>query len=122
MPPVSVTMQCVINLAVQYFLIYTAVVIVRTMNDLNGVKHSSSPMLATLQAATGTVAYAPMLCVLFLGTPCQNCLQTHDLSQACPSLSTCFVLRLFRLAAIQILELIQDWSCSSRILDYVHCK
>jgi len=68
MPPVSVTMQCVINLAVQYFLIYTAVVIVRTYNDLNGVKHSSSPMLATLQAATGTVAYAPMLCVLFLGT------------------------------------------------------
>jgi len=65
-PPVSTTMKCVINLTIQYFLVYTAVAIVRTYNQL-----SASPLKAlaqTLTAATATVNFAPMLSVLFVGT------------------------------------------------------
>jgi hypothetical protein len=95
-PPISTTMQCVINLTIQYFLVYTSLAVVRTMNQVSkpvstaaptettkksgwfgGSKEtSSSGTVATpryafaqevLQAAALTVNYAPMLCVLFLG-------------------------------------------------------
>merc|ERR1719335_2171554 len=47
--PVSTSMQCVISLTIQYFLVYTALALVRTAADTFNVK------------------YAPMLAVLFLG-------------------------------------------------------
>jgi hypothetical protein len=65
-PPVSTTMKCIIDFAVQYFLIYTALAIVRTYIDIAGTH--SGPVAATLVAATSTVNFAPMLSVLFLGT------------------------------------------------------
>jgi hypothetical protein len=89
-------MQCVINLTVQYFLIYTALAIVRTLNEIykpmdtkaaaaeeprgwfsrparnTGAGQQTEAPYADaqeiLQAAALTVNYAPMLCVLFLGT------------------------------------------------------
>jgi len=94
-PPISVTMQCVINLTIQYFLIYTALAIVRTLNEVykpvdakadpeneargwfsRPARASSTPRAEapyasaqeSLQAAALTVNYAPMLCVLFIGT------------------------------------------------------
>jgi len=97
-PPVSTTMQCVINLTIQYFIVYTSLAIVRTMNQVSkpdppapersaspgrigGMFSKKSPKTSTaeptakyafaqevLQAAALTVNYAPMLCVLFLGT------------------------------------------------------
>ena len=36
MPKVSPTVQCVISLAIQYFVIYTAPAIIRTMNEFSG--------------------------------------------------------------------------------------
>jgi len=66
-PPVSTTMKCVINLTIQYFVVYTALAVVRTYNELN----NSAPMTTApkiLEAACTTVNYAPMLSVLFLGT------------------------------------------------------
>jgi len=66
-PPVSTTMKCVINLTIQYFIVYTALAIVRTYNELN----NSAPLKTApkiLEAACTTVNYAPMLSVLFLGT------------------------------------------------------
>jgi hypothetical protein len=65
-PPVSTTMKCVINLTVQYFLLYTALAIVRTYNELN----HAAPLTTSLKILEGgctTVNYAPMLSVLFLG-------------------------------------------------------
>merc|ERR1719484_238304 len=65
-PPVSTTMRCIINLTIQYFILYTAVAVVRTYNQF-----TQSPLrstLSTLTAATATVNFAPMLSVLFLGT------------------------------------------------------
>jgi hypothetical protein len=66
-PPVSTTMKCIINLTVQYFLIYTAVAVVRTYNAFAPPAAQQKPLLQTLTAATATVNFAPMLSVLFLG-------------------------------------------------------
>jgi len=65
-PPVSTTMKCIIDFAVQYFLVYTALAVVRTYIDIAGTH--SGPVASTLVAATSTVNFAPMLSVLFLGT------------------------------------------------------
>jgi hypothetical protein len=65
-PPVSTTMKCVINLTIQYFVLYTALAIVRTYNEL----YNTAPLTKTLKILEGgctTVNYAPMLSVLFLG-------------------------------------------------------
>merc|ERR1719159_1549546 len=65
-PPVSTTMKCVINLAIQYFILYSALAAVRSFVELTG---SPLPLISnTLNAACMTVNYAPMLSVLFLGT------------------------------------------------------
>jgi hypothetical protein len=65
-PPVSTTMKCVINLAIQYFLLYSALAGVRSFCELTS---SQLPQLTqTLSAACMTVNYAAMLSVLFLGT------------------------------------------------------
>jgi hypothetical protein len=63
-PPVSTTMKCVINLSIQYFLVYTALAIARSYVEFSG---PAPRLTSTLVAATGSVAYAPMLSVLFLG-------------------------------------------------------
>jgi hypothetical protein len=66
-PPVSTTKKCVINLTIQYFVVYTSLAVVRTYNEL----FNTAPLLKApkiLEAACSTVNYAPMLSVLFLGT------------------------------------------------------
>jgi len=65
-PPVSTTMKCVINLAIQYFLLYSALAFARTFVDLTGTQLPA--LTQTLSAACLTVNYAAMLSVLFLGT------------------------------------------------------
>merc|ERR1719310_888767 len=68
-PPLSPTMQCVLNLAFQYFIIYLLLWIYYTIEDLSGVELT---MLATakdaLESAKATVQFAPMLSVLFVMT------------------------------------------------------
>eukprot|EP00746_Dinoflagellata_sp_MGD_P145842 gnl/MRDRNA2_/MRDRNA2_78400_c0_seq1.p1 gnl/MRDRNA2_/MRDRNA2_78400_c0~~gnl/MRDRNA2_/MRDRNA2_78400_c0_seq1.p1 ORF type:complete len:685 (+),score=107.64 gnl/MRDRNA2_/MRDRNA2_78400_c0_seq1:172-2226(+) len=68
--PVSTTMQCVLNLCLQYFLIYSCLALVRMYHMLvdSAGSETPSPALKTLESATATVNYAPMLCVLFLST------------------------------------------------------
>jgi hypothetical protein len=64
MPPVSTTLHCIINLALQYFAVYTALAIVRTLNQFN---FKLDGVQSILETGCTTVTYAPMLCVLFLG-------------------------------------------------------
>eukprot|EP00441_Pelagodinium_beii_P045933 CAMPEP_0197623780 /NCGR_PEP_ID=MMETSP1338-20131121/3711_1 /TAXON_ID=43686 ORGANISM="Pelagodinium beii, Strain RCC1491" /NCGR_SAMPLE_ID=MMETSP1338 /ASSEMBLY_ACC=CAM_ASM_000754 /LENGTH=592 /DNA_ID=CAMNT_0043193855 /DNA_START=49 /DNA_END=1827 /DNA_ORIENTATION=+ len=66
MPEVSPTLKCIINLTAQYFLIYTALAVVRTINQLREAKMTGLQQM--LETACTTVTYAPMLSVLFLGT------------------------------------------------------
>jgi len=64
--PISTTVKCIINLTIQFFIIYTALAIVRTINAFN--KEHTSKLQIVCEHATKTVNYAPMLCALFLGT------------------------------------------------------
>merc|ERR1719158_2626725 len=65
MPAVAPTLQCVISLSIQYFVIYTLLAIVRTANQFTG--HSMLGLQKIMETAATTVTYAPMLSVLFLG-------------------------------------------------------
>merc|ERR1719171_1725096 len=60
-------MKCVINLTIQYFVVYTALAVIRTYNELFNTAQVVKPV-KILEAACSTVNYAPMLSVLFLGT------------------------------------------------------
>merc|ERR1719420_1573002 len=68
-PPVSPTMQCVLNLVFQYFFIYMLLWIYYTIEDFAGLDMS---ILATakdaIESAKATVQFAPMLAVLFVAT------------------------------------------------------
>eukprot|EP00746_Dinoflagellata_sp_MGD_P165433 gnl/MRDRNA2_/MRDRNA2_94704_c0_seq1.p1 gnl/MRDRNA2_/MRDRNA2_94704_c0~~gnl/MRDRNA2_/MRDRNA2_94704_c0_seq1.p1 ORF type:complete len:626 (+),score=106.38 gnl/MRDRNA2_/MRDRNA2_94704_c0_seq1:142-2019(+) len=65
MPAVSPTLQCVMNLALQYFVVYTLLALIRTVNQFNG--HAWLGHQKVLETACTTVTFAPMLSVLFLG-------------------------------------------------------
>merc|ERR1719446_185217 len=68
-PPVSPTMQCVMNLTVQYFFVYLLLWVFLTLKQLSLT--SLAPFLRiaipTMEAAKGTVIFCPMLSVLFVG-------------------------------------------------------
>jgi len=63
---VTTAMQCVISLTIQFMLIYTALAICRMAADSFGLKYDNVPIQKILQTATLTVAFAPMLSILFL--------------------------------------------------------
>jgi len=65
MPGVSTTVQCIVNLLAQYFVIYTALAILRSFLQFTG---KGETVTKVVEKTCGTVIYAPMLCVLFLGT------------------------------------------------------
>merc|ERR1719274_395769 len=69
MPEVAPTLQCVISLTIQYFAIYTALAVVRTLAQFTGGGGEGGffALLKILEMAATTVTYAPMLSVLFLG-------------------------------------------------------
>merc|ERR1719359_84529 len=65
--PVSTSMQCVVSLTIQYFLVYTALALGRTVAKSLNVDYGKTPVLDILKTACHTVNFAPMLAVLFLG-------------------------------------------------------
>jgi len=65
-PPLSPTMQCVLNLCFQYFLIYALLWIFVTIEDFVSIELPKSK--DAIQSAKSTVQFAPMLAVLFIGT------------------------------------------------------
>merc|ERR1719171_1805461 len=64
-PPVSTTMKCVISVTILYFVIYTSLFLVKSAQEVTGQKYALHDVLTD---ATETVAYAPMISVLFIGT------------------------------------------------------
>jgi hypothetical protein len=65
-PPISVTMQCVINLTFQFFFVYLMVWICITIKEFTG---QGWPLLTnTMENLKATVAFCPMLAILFVGT------------------------------------------------------
>merc|ERR1719389_1377429 len=65
-PPVSPTMQCVINLSFQYFFIYILLWIFITVEDFIDIDLAF--IKDAIETAKTTVQFAPMLCVLFIAT------------------------------------------------------
>jgi hypothetical protein len=68
-PPLSPTMQCVLNLAFQYFLIYALLWIFITVEDFT--QYGGGALVAArdaIESAKSTVQFAPMLSVLFIAT------------------------------------------------------
>jgi len=64
--PVSPMMQCVINLAFQYFFIYILLWIFITVEDFTTMDLEF--VRDAVETAKSTVQFAPMLCVLFIAT------------------------------------------------------
>merc|ERR1719482_991561 len=64
--PVSTAVKCVMNLTIQYLSIYTALAILRVVADFQGENISSWTIGESLEQATLTVNYAPMLSIMFL--------------------------------------------------------
>merc|ERR1719265_184912 len=68
-PPLSPTMQCVLNLVFQYFLIYLLLWIYYTIEDLFSLDMSYlSAAKDAIETAKSTVQFAPMLSILFVAT------------------------------------------------------
>jgi len=63
---VTTAMQCVISLTIQFMIVYTSLAICRMAADSWGLKYDNVPIQKILQTATLTVAFAPMLSILFL--------------------------------------------------------
>merc|ERR1719321_2510510 len=67
-PPLSPTMQCVLNLVFQYFLISLLLWIFFTVEDLSGGKFELAAAKDAIESAKSTVQFAPMLSILFVAT------------------------------------------------------
>jgi len=65
-PPLSPTMQCVVNLATQYFFIYMLLWIFITVQDFTSLDLDF--LCDALESAKATVQFAPMISVLFVAT------------------------------------------------------
>merc|ERR1719378_1319741 len=65
-PPISPTMQCVINLTFQFFFIYTMIWIGITVKEFTGWEWHF--LTNTMENAKGTLAFCPMLSILFVAT------------------------------------------------------
>merc|ERR1719152_1118192 len=75
-PPISVTMQCVINLTVQYFTVYLLLWIGQTAKDFLGWELRRVSEL--MENAKATIAFCPMLAILFVGTRMRALLITNN--------------------------------------------
>jgi len=65
-PPISVTMQCVINLTTQYFFVYLMIWVGVSIKEFTG--KSWLLLTNTMESARGTIQFCPMLSILFVGT------------------------------------------------------
>merc|ERR1719389_671653 len=77
-PPISVTMKCVINLTVQFFTVYLGIWIAETVRNYVGTFWIMAKLGNLMENAKGTVAYCPMLAILFVGTRMRALLITNN--------------------------------------------
>merc|ERR1719337_573754 len=79
-PPVSVTMQCVINLTAQFFFVYFMLWVCNTVREFLGFADNWMIKLLsdTMDSAKGTINYCPMLAILFVGTRMRALMITNN--------------------------------------------
>jgi len=68
--PVSPTVQCVVNLTCQFFFVYFMMTVMLTVSELSGgaVPMEKWTLFAAIDATKTTLAFAPMLSILFVTT------------------------------------------------------
>merc|ERR1719178_558358 len=75
-PPISVTMQCVINLTVQFFTVYLGLWIAQTVKDF--LNYDLPRLTELMLDAQATIAFCPMLAILFVGTRMRALMITNN--------------------------------------------
>merc|ERR1719271_60873 len=73
---ISVTMQCVINLTVQFFTVYLGLWIAQTAKDF--LTWELPRLSELMQDAKGTIQFCPMLAILFVGTRMRALMITNN--------------------------------------------
>jgi len=68
--PVSPTVQCVVNLTCQFFFVYFMVQLMLTISEVTGgtIRMEQWKLFAALESSKSTLAFAPMLSILFVTT------------------------------------------------------
>merc|ERR1719183_75856 len=68
--PVSPTVQCVVNLTCQFFFVYFMMTAMLTISEVTGgtVPMEKWKLFATIDSSKTTLAFAPMLSILFVTT------------------------------------------------------
>merc|ERR1719207_79234 len=66
-PPVSPAVACTMNLCFQYFAVYLGIALIQTYQSFYGESTFSTKLQKTCVMCQNTVAFAPMLCILFIG-------------------------------------------------------
>jgi len=68
--PVSPTVQCVVNLTCQFFLVYFMVSAMFTVSEISGgaIQMTQWRLFSAVESAKTTLAFAPMLSILFVTT------------------------------------------------------
>jgi hypothetical protein len=68
--PVSPTVQCVVNLTCQFFFVYFMMTAMLTVSEISGgtIPMDKWTLFAALDATKATLAFAPMLSILFVTT------------------------------------------------------
>jgi len=74
--PISVTMQCVINLTFQFFFVYIWIWAATTIKEFTGLEWAL--MSQTMENCKGVVMFCPMLSILFVGTRMRALLLTSN--------------------------------------------
>merc|ERR1719247_2590976 len=75
-PPISVTMKCVINLTGQFFTVYFGLWVCQTAKDFLGMQLTKTTQF--MENAKATIAFCPMLAILFVGTRMRALLITNN--------------------------------------------
>merc|ERR1719267_19944 len=68
--PVSPTVQCVVNLTCQFFFVYFMMTVMLTVSEVTGgaIPMEKWTLFAAIDATRATLAFAPMLSILFVTT------------------------------------------------------
>merc|ERR1719213_273804 len=66
--PVSPAVQCVVNLTCQFFFVYFMMTLMLTVSELTHINAQEYKVFAAIESAKATLAFAPMLSILFVTT------------------------------------------------------
>jgi len=78
--PVSAAIQCVVNLTCQFFFVYFLMTVMLTVSEMTGgtMPMEKWSLFPAIEGARSTLAFAPMLSIIFVTTRMHALLITHN--------------------------------------------